>query len=275
MIDPVLIAGAVAMCGVFAAVARSSAERQLMLSGLLPATTTRQRRRARYPLERVRAVVLVAGGATLGGVLAGPAGAVVGAGGCVGVQTIARRRRSKRRSELMESQLADAVGAISAALRAGLSLSQALAYAGGETEAPLGETLQRASERESLGEPLETALDRWADEVGNDDARLVNGVLSLHRRTGGDLPRVLDRVAETLRERLETAREVRTLTAQARLSGAILGLLPIGFFLFLLLTSRRDIAASFETAVGISAIGLGLAMQGAAFVWIRRLLRVA
>lgn len=275
MIDPVLIAGAVAMCGVFATVARSSAERQLMLSGLLPATTTRQRRRARYPRERARAVVMVAGGATLGGVLAGPAGAVVGAGGCVGARTIARRRRSKLRSELMEAQLADAVGAISAALRAGLSLSQALAYAGGETEAPLGETLQRVSERESLGEPLETALDRWADEVGSEDARLVNGVLSLHRRTGGDLPRVLDRVAETLRERRETTREVRTLTAQARLSGAILGLLPIGFFLFLLLTSRRDIAASFETGVGITAIGLGLAMQGAAFVWIRRLLRVA
>jgi Flp pilus assembly protein TadB len=82
-------------------------------------------------------------------------------------------------------------------------------------------------------------------------------------------------VAEALRERRETAREVRALTAQARLSGAILGLLPIGFFLFLLLTSRSDIAAAFETPAGIAATGLGLLMQGVAFVWIRHLLRVA
>jgi Flp pilus assembly protein TadB len=64
------------------------------------------------------------------------------------------------------------------------------------------------------------------------------------------------------------------LTAQARLSGAILGLLPIGFFLFLSATSRGDVAAAYRSSTGATAIVLGLAMQAAAFAWIRRLLRV-
>jgi tight adherence protein B len=112
-------------------------------------------------------------------------------------------------------------------------------------------------------------------EVGTDDARLVVGVLTLHRRSGGDLPHVLDQVAATLRERSEAAREVRALTAQARLSGAILGLLPIGFFAFLWTTSRANIEGAFGSPIGITAIVIGVVLECIAFLWIRSLLEVA
>ncbi len=85
---------------------------------------------------------------------------------------------------------------------------------------------------------------------------------------------MLDQVATTLRERHATTREVRALTAQARLSGAILGALPVAFFLFLSLTSRREIEAAFSTPTGLGAVVIGLLMQSAAFLWIRHLLRV-
>jgi Flp pilus assembly protein TadB len=67
---------------------------------------------------------------------------------------------------------------------------------------------------------------------------------------------------------------VRALTAQARLSGGILGALPVAFFLFLLVTSRDDVRAAFHSSAGLAAVLLGLVLEGAAFVWIRRLLRV-
>jgi tight adherence protein B len=82
------------------------------------------------------------------------------------------------------------------------------------------------------------------------DVQLVAGALDLHRRSGGDLPSVLDQVAATIRERVAVGREVRSLTAQARLSGWILGVLPIGFFAFLWLTSRRDIEGALSTPAG-------------------------
>jgi tight adherence protein B len=84
----------------------------------------------------------------------------------------------------------------------------------------------------------------------------------------------LDGLVGTLRSRRDGARELGSLTAQARLSAAILGLLPFGFFLFLSVVARRDVEAAYQSPVGASAIGIGIALQGAAFLWIRRLLRV-
>ena len=71
-----------------------------------------------------------------------------------------------------------------------------------------------------------------------------------------------------------SSRELESLTAQARLSATILGLLPIGFFLFLSVIARRDLEAAYETPAGVAAIAVGFTLQGAAYVWIRHLLRV-
>jgi tight adherence protein B len=187
---------------------------------------------------------------------------------------VRRRRHDRRRAIAMDEGMADGVRAIAAGLRAGLSVPQAIRFAADEAEAPLAGSLARIVDAADVGEPLDTAIHRWARDAGTADARLVEGVLGLHRRSGGDLPRVLDRVAETLRERRAVSREVRALTAQARLSGAILGLLPIGFFAFLWLTSRRDIEGAFRTPLGLACLGLGLLLELLAFLWIRRLLEV-
>jgi len=227
------------------------------------------------PDARARTVGLAIGGAAAGIVALGWAGGIVGLAAGPACSWIVRGRRRRRRADRLEEDLADAVTAVAAAMRASLSLPQAVAYAAAEVEDPLAETLRRAVARTDLGEPFDEALARWGEEVGGDDARLIVGVLSLHRRTGGDLPHVLDRVAATLRERRAAAREVRALTAQARLSGGILGALPVGFFLFLLVTSRSDVSAAFGSAAGRAALGLGFTMELAAFLWIRKLLRVA
>jgi tight adherence protein B len=143
-----------------------------------------------------------------------------------------------------------------------------------EVGPPLGPLLGEAVDRVALGIPVDEALTTLAEAVGGADARLVVGVLALHRRVGGAMATSLEDLVRTLRARRDGARELRSLTAQARLSAAILGLLPIGFFLFLSVVARRDVEAAYRTTVGASAIAIGLALQAAAFLWIRRLLRV-
>jgi tight adherence protein B len=191
-----------------------------------------------------------------------------------GVARVRGRMRAGRAAAARDDQLADAVRAIGSALRAGLSVPQSLAYAADEASPPLDGSLREVVEALDVGVPSDEALDRWAGKVGTDDARLVAGVLHLHRRSGGDLPVVLDQVADTLRERQAATREVRALTAQARLSGAILGVLPIGFFGFLWLTSRNEIEGALATPAGLGAVILGLTLEGLAFMWIRKLLEV-
>jgi tight adherence protein B len=213
---------------------------------------------------------LVAAGAAFS--VGGPAAAVVIVGIGVSVPVVRRRRRRRRGAELLEEQLVAAVSGVAAALRAGLSLSQAIRFAASETEAPVSGELRAVAEREDLGLSLDASLDRWAESSSSGDIRLVANALRL--RIGAGLPRVCDEVGRALRQRRTVVREVRSLTAQARLSGTILGVLPIGFFLFLSLTSRHDMAQAFGQPAGVAAIVVGLLLQLGGYLWIRRLVAV-
>ncbi len=231
--------------------------------------------RSGVPLSsRVTAFAAGGLGAAAGWLMAGPPG-LIGMGlAAAGLPLALERRRRLRRVARTEEQLLDAVTAVASAVRSGRSLVQAMALAGEEVGAPLGSLLRSSADHVALGAPLDEVLEELATRIGGADARLVTGVLRLHRRTGGAMATSLDELARTLRARRDGARELRSLTAQARLSAGILGLLPLGFFLFLSVVARRDVEGAYRTTAGASAIGIGLALQGAAFVWIRRLLRV-
>jgi tight adherence protein B len=233
-----------------------------------------RRRRGVGAGSRTAPVLGAFAGAATGFVVAGwPGAVIVGVGGAAAPVGIARRRRARLAARI-EEQMLDLVTSLASAVRAGRSLEQALALAGAELDPPLGPTVTAISDRTALGVPFDGAVQRWADELGSAEARLTAGVVLLHRRTGGALAGPLDELATTLRARRAAARELRSLTAQARLSAAILGLLPVGFFLFLSAVSRRDIEQAISTPAGAGAIGVGLALQAAAFAWIRALLRV-
>jgi len=219
-------------------------------------------------------VVAALGGLAMGLAIGGPRVALAGAAVGWAVPGALRRRRDQRREEQLESQLAERVAGVAAALRSGLSLSQAIRFAADEGEPPASAQLRAVVDREALGVPLEESLERWASEENGSDVRLVASVLQLHHRVGGDAPAVLEQVARTLRQRRAAGREVRSLTAQARLSGTILGLLPVGFFLFMSMVSRSDMSAAYGSPIGLGAIVVGLVLDGGAYLWIRRLLRV-
>src|SRR6266540_2409080 len=253
--------------GLFAAVAADLVKRERVRAraGVIKRERSSGGARRRLRASTLRSVGAL-GGFVVGASMAGLPGAAIGGTGAIMIPVVRARRMVARRTERMQEQLAEAVSVIAAGLRTGQSLLQAISLAADEVGAPVGATLRELADRVSLGVPFPRSLGGWVAEVSVPEARLIAGVLSLQRRTGGDLPVVLDRQA--------AAREVRSLTAQARLSGAILGFLPIGFFLFLSVTSRRDIAAAYHSSTGATAIVTGLLMQGAAFLWIRRLLRV-
>jgi tight adherence protein B len=221
----------------------------------------------------VATVASAVAGVAVGSVLAGPIGIVILGVACAVIPSSVRRHRVAKRAGLVEQQLLEMVVSLAATLRAGRSLEQALEVAGDEVPAPVGPTIAAMTDRVSLGSTLDASLHAWASEIGSAEGRLIAGVLGLQRRTGGALAGPLDELATTLRSRRAAARELRSLTAQARLSAAILGLLPVGFFLFLSTVSRHDIESAISTPAGAGAVTLGVLLQGGAFLWIRSLLR--
>jgi tight adherence protein B len=262
-----LASGLLAIAGVFAerAVATARAEHVKGQLGIEPhgRLALSMSRKILWPVVFLASCVVV-----------GPVAASAGAAGVALVAYAVRRRRRADERRRSAEQIADAVVAMSAGLRAGLSLAQSFAYARDEADEPLRSDLASLVDDIDMGTPVGETLSDWANAQGTEDALLIVGVLDLHRRSGGDLPTVLDNLARTLRERRAAHRDVRALTAQARLSGVILGMLPIGFFGFLLLTSRREMLQAIGTPLGRTALGIGLILEVLAFLWIRHLLEV-
>ena len=184
----------------------------------------------------------------------------------------ARLGRSRRRAAAGEG-LIDVCVEVAAGVRSGGSITRGLERAAGRVEADLARRLGAVLAGVEAGVPLDRGLERWADVTDDPDVRLVAAVISLQRRTGGDLPSMLDRVAETLRDRIAATAEVASLTAQARLSGIVVGLLPIGFFAFLSLVSPGEMLSVVSSPLGALLIGVGLSLELLAFFAIRHILR--
>lgn len=223
--------------------------------------------------RELHAVAAIACGLA-GWILAGAFGGVVGVVGGSALPTVLDRRVALKERAALRAQLADGIASIAGGLRAGRSLSSAIELTASESTPPLSERLQAIVDQGAVGVSLDDALLAWRERDGDDDTRLIVAVLRLHHRSGGDLPMVLDGLAHTLRERSAAAAEVMGLTAQARLSGTVVGLLPVGFLGFLAITSPRDLAAAYRTPLGFWAIVIGLALDAGAYLWIRAMLRV-
>jgi tight adherence protein B len=137
------------------------------------------------------------------------------------------RLRTIRKARRFSAQLADALVLISGSLRAGHSFLQALEVAARETSPPASREFARVIKELSLGAPFEDALTNLGRRVGSKDLELVIIAVLIQRQVGGNLAELLDTVAETIRERVRVQGEIRTLTAQGRISGFIISVLPV------------------------------------------------
>lgn len=206
--------------------------------------------------------------------LAGPLGLLAGTVGGVAIPVVVCRRRARRKSELIERQFAELTEATSLAVRSGLSVGQAVEFAADESVEPLRGPAAEVIARQRLGVSFEDALAEFGKRLGTDDARLFVLILTVHARAGGNLAGALDQVTATIRHRMAVRNELRALSAQGRISGAILASLPLAFSLVIAVTSRDQLAPVYRSAMGIAMVSVGLAMELLAFLWIRRLLRI-
>jgi len=223
---------------------------------------------------RAGQVLAALGGGLLGAALAGPPVGIAGAVAGAAIPRLAARRRGDRVSAELDVRVGEFADAVASAVRGGLSIAQAVAFAAEEARSPLDSASETMLRDRRTGVPLTEALDRFASTVRTDEARLLSLVLGMHHRSGGDVATALEEIRSTIRSRLDLRRELRAITAQGRISGFILGVLPVVFFLVLDVTSRSELAPVLRSPAGVALVGLGLALDGLAYLWIRRLLRV-
>jgi tight adherence protein B len=137
------------------------------------------------------------------------------------------RIRARRRVNRFNDQLADLLMLLANSLRAGQSFQQAIATVAQRAKQPTGLELSRVQREVSLGGSVDEGLDNMVKRVGSDDLELVVTAVSISRTAGGNLAEMLEIISGTIRQRVQTKREIRALTAQGRMSGWFITLIPV------------------------------------------------
>lgn len=225
----------------------------------------------------IRFVMLVAG--FIGPVIFMPGvfGYVLGAGGAVVGYNLPKlylnHKRSSRVNKL-NAQLPEALMNISNSLKAGFGLLQALSAASDQLSHPIATELNRTIHEMNIGSSAEEAMLALSDRCGSYDLDIVVTAILVQRTVGGNLGEILDTVAETMRERIRIRGEIQTLTAQQKLTGLVIGLLPIGLAVLFQFMSPGYISPLFTTFTGKFLIGAAIVMEVIGIMVIQRILKI-
>jgi tight adherence protein B len=137
------------------------------------------------------------------------------------------RVRRRRRLNRFNDQLADVLLLLASSMRAGQSFPQAVAGVAERAKEPTGVELSRVVREVNLGGSIDEGLTNMVRRVGSDDLELVVTAVSINRTAGGNLAEMLQIISGTIRQRVQTKREIRSLTAQGRASGWFITCIPI------------------------------------------------
>jgi tight adherence protein B len=184
---------------------------------------------------------------------------------------VLERYRSRRRSRLLAEQAPLLAQVLAAHLRAGRSLRQALGDAPGDLPQPMREAVADGARALALGASPADALAALDDAR---ELRLLAVAVGVQARFGGELPVLLEQMANAMHERAALTRSARVATAQARATGRLVALMPAGGLAALWLLDRPALATLAGTVIGWCAVGLSAAMTAAGLVLIQRLATV-
>ena len=129
-----------------------------------------------------------------------------------------------------------------------------------ESRPPISTEFSRVIREVNLGLPFEQALENMVRRVRSDDLELMATAISIQHTVGGNLAEILDSIAYTIRERVRIKGEIRTLTAQQRLSGYVVGFLPIGLAGFLFIAAPNFMDAMFLNPPAVLGLPAGVVL---------------
>ncbi len=182
--------------------------------------------------------------------------------------------RGKGRSHRFEAQFPDALILISNSLRVGYSFSTAIDLISKELRPPISTDFSRLVRDLKLGADFDDAIIAMGTRLQSRDFNLFLIAVQIQRQVGGNLTEVLDKLAATIRERDRVRGEIRTLTAQGKISGLVIGALPVvvGFGIYFI--NPGYILLLFSSLLGWAIVGAGLALEGFGILIIKKIVSI-
>jgi tight adherence protein B len=182
--------------------------------------------------------------------------------------------RRKRRMKKLTTQLPDVFEMMSQALRAGHSLASAIQLVHEQMPDPIGTEFGRVFHEQNLGVKIEDALTDMANRVDSLDVRFFVTAVLIQRQTGGDLAEVLDKIGSLIRDRIQLFGMVQALTAEGRLSGWVLFLLPIIVFFAAMALNREYASVMITEPMGKAMLFVAAGMQIMGMAMIRWIVNI-
>ena len=185
---------------------------------------------------------------------------------------VASRRRA--RIARIENQFPDALDLMGRAMRAGHAFPSAIKMVGQEMSDPLARDFRLLSDEMNYGVPANEALARLAEHLQLPDVSYFVIAVMIQRETGGNLAELLDKIASIVRERLKLQGEIRTLSAEGRLSAIILTCLPFGVGLVVNFTNPDFMSLLWTDPLGLRMVGASMFMMLVGTLWMRKTIRI-
>ncbi len=179
-----------------------------------------------------------------------------------------------RRFHKFEQEFPEAIEFLARAVRAGHAFSTALEMIACELGEPVAGEFRKLYEEQKFGLPIRDALLNLVDRMPIVDVKFFVTAVMLQRETGGNLAEILDKLSYVNRERFKILRQVRTFTAQGRLTLGILMCLPVGLLFMLFFMNREFITPLFHDSIGHAMIFTAVTLQIVGFFIIRKIINI-
>jgi len=183
-------------------------------------------------------------------------------------------QKKAERLKAFNQQLGDALVIMANALRAGFGFQQAMETVRRELPPPISTEFEWTLREIRLGSTTEESLQNLSDRVKSDDLDMVITAILIQRQVGGNLAQILDNISRTIRDRTRIKGEIRTLTAQGRLSGIIIGLLPVGLLFVLLVLNPGYMTPFLKSPTGVYMLAGAAVSEMIGLVVIRRIVDI-
>jgi len=184
------------------------------------------------------------------------------------------RRRKNKQIVIFEQQLGDALLLIGNCLRSGLTFQQAMGSIAKEMNDPIAKEFSRAVKEIQLGTNIDTALSNMLSRVKSTDLMLTISAVQIQHQVGGNLMEILHNISGTITERQKLKDDIKVMTATGRISGIVVGILPIALGGILMLINPEYIQTFFNTSIGTALLIVAGVMEIVGFLFIKKIITI-
>lgn len=182
--------------------------------------------------------------------------------------------KRKSRQNRINAHLVDMLGLVSNSLKSGYGLMQSFEFASRQMDGPLSMEIRRMLREANLGLSAEDALNALGERVDSKDLDMVLTAINIQRAVGGNLSEILDKVAFTMRERERIRGEIATLTSQQRMTGIVIGALPVIMFALFMVMNPPYMSLLFTELVGKAMLVSAIFLEFFGYLAIKKIMAI-